>query len=685
MTRFQRLAAATVLTTLLLVTIGVVVRATNSGMACPHWPGCFEGQFLPGLDADYHVWAEWIHRTVAALIGFLIMGMALFAVLDHRRQASILWPSVVAVVLVGFQAWLGRETVRLNNSGESVTAHLASAMALLGLLAYLLVRASSPKDLPRRGGSQRFTLVASFAAAATYVLLLFGSNVTATSAALVFPDWPLMNGGILPVNADTAATAAPLFWAHALHRYVAGAVLVALAALYVAARRWRVRPALMTATTWLVAIYLVQVVIGGAQVLTRLAAWTQTLHVALGAIIWCLAVGIAVAAYLDARLSAPSDSAAGPGAGDGTDERTPAPDRTGAPGPSATPAATAAPAEARALHGVVPFDPAVDLARLDAEAARGTGTAAAAHPAPALGQRLRAYVALTKPRIIELLLVTTVPAMVLATREVPGIAPLDFARLTFWTLLCGTLAAGAANAINQYLDRDIDERMARTRRRPLPAHAVSPESAMLFGLVLGAVSVALMAVAVNLLAAFLTLLAIAFYVIVYTVLLKRSTPQNIVIGGAAGALPPVIGWAAVTGDVSISALMLFLVVFYWTPPHFWALALRIRGDYAAAGVPMLPVVRGIAETSRNIAYYSILLVVITLVFALVGGMGAIYLVAAVGLGAAFLWQAWRLWRQGTSPEASTAQAIRLYRFSISYLTLLFAAVALDTIVPVTLR
>jgi len=660
-TRFQRLASATVVTTFLLVTIGVVVRATSSGMACPHWPGCFEGQFLPSLDADYHVWAEWIHRTIAALIGFLILGMAFFAVVDHRRQGSILWPSAAAVVLVGFQAWLGRETVRLGNSGESVTAHLAAAMALLGLLVYLLVRSSYPRELPGpgRGGSQRFTLVAVFAAAATFALLLFGSNVTARSAALVFPDWPLMNGGILPVGPETADSAAPLFWAHALHRYVAGFVLVALVALYAAARRWRVRPSLMTAVTWLVGLYVVQVVVGGAQVLTQLAAWTQTLHVALGAIIWGLALGIAVAAYLEARLA----GSGGP-VGSGGDPEVLA----GARAPSLIDTTDPVPP----VMPIVPFDPAVDLARVDA-----------AGPPTTRGATIRAYVALTKPRIIELLLVTTVPAMVLATRQVPGIAPLDFVRLTFWTLLCGTLAAGAANAINQYLDRDIDERMARTRRRPLPAHAVEPERAMLFGLVLGVFSVALMAVAVNLLAAFLTLVAIAFYVVVYTILLKRSTPQNIVIGGAAGALPPVIGWAAVTGNVTMPALMLFLIVFYWTPPHFWALALRIRGDYAAAGVPMLPVVRGIAETSRQIGLYTILLVVVTLVFAVVAGMGPIYVVAAIGLGGVFLWQAWRLWRQGTAPEASTAQAIRLYRYSISYLTLLFVAVAVDTLVPLT--
>jgi heme o synthase len=274
--------------------------------------------------------------------------------------------------------------------------------------------------------------------------------------------------------------------------------------------------------------------------------------------------------------------------------------------------------------------------------------------------------------------------MVLATRELPaatgGVDWADWIGLVFWTMVGGTLAAGSANAINCYLDRDIDLLMTRTRRRPLPAHQVDPERAVLFGLALGVLSFIVMAYFVNMTAAFLTLLAIAFYVVVYTMLLKRSTPQNIVIGGAAGALPPVIGWAAVTGNVGLPAVLLFLLVFYWTPPHFWALSLRIRKDYAAAGVPMLPVVKGIPETTRQIALYTMLMVAISLVLWAVARMGAIYLAAAVVLGAIFLWQAYRLWRRGASEEASTAGAIRLYKYSISYLSLLFLAVAIDALV-----
>ena len=625
MTRFQKLAAVSVALTLLLVTIGVVVRATGSGMGCPDWPLC-HGQIIPPLN-DANAWIEWVHRTVAALIGFVVLGLAFFAWRDHRDRPSLLWPSVAAVLLVGFQAWLGRETVRLNNSGESVTAHLAAAMTLLGLLVFILVRSFYPARIGGRGGSQRFTLVAALAAVTVFALLLFGSHVTATSQWYVFPDWPLMNGSLFPPLTDANS-------AHVLHRWVA--IVVGLIVAAVALIAWRTqrdnKPVFRLAMVAAV-LFPIQAVIGGLQVLTDLSGWSQTLHVALGAFIWAALAALVFVSYYSARTAAVALSADAPGsteAGSG--------DGDGGAGPDLTP---------------------IPRTRSDS---------------------LRAYVALTKPRIIELLLVTTVPAMVLATREVPGIQFGHWAWLTVWTLIGGTLAAGSANAINCYLDRDIDELMVRTRRRPLPAHQVDPERAVVFGLVLGVISFVVLAWFVNLLAAFLALLAIAFYVVVYTIVMKRTTPQNIVIGGAAGALPPVIGWAAVTGNVGVPALLLFALVFYWTPPHFWALSLRIRKDYAAAGVPMLPVVRGIAETSRQIVLYTILMVAISIILWAVARMGVVYLVAAVVLGAIFLRQAYLLYRLGSSEEGSTAGAIRLYKYSISYLTLLFAAIALDAIV-----
>ena len=610
MTRFQKLAAATVATTFLLVVIGVVVRATDSGLGCPDWPLC-HGQVLPAL-GDTHAWIEWTHRGVASLIGFLVLGLAFLAVRDYRGQPSILWPSLAAIALVGFQAWLGAETVRLGNSGASVTAHLASAMALLALLVYILARSFYPARIGGRGSSQRFTLLAAFGAVTTFALLLFGSQVTATDAALVFPDWPLMGGTFFP-------PLTPLTTPQVLHRWVA--VVVGLIVVGVAIVAWRTQrrnPAVVRLALLAAVLFPVQAVIGGLQVLTRLDPWTQTLHLALGAFIWGAMAGLVVVSYYTARTTPAVGLSSGAG---GRREMDPAAPRT-------------------------------------------------------LKDSVSAYIALTKPRIIELLLVTTVPAMVLAAH---GIPPLG---LIAWTLIGGTLAAGSANAINCYLDRDIDLLMARTRRRPLPAHEVEPERAVVFGLVLGVVAFVVLASFVNLLAAFLAMLAIAFYVVVYTMLMKRTTPQNIVIGGAAGALPPVIGWAAVTGDIGLPALVLFALVFYWTPPHFWALSLRIAKDYAAAGVPMLPVVRGVPETTRQIGLYTVLLVAISLVLFSVARMGLIYLAAAVVLGAIFLWQSYRLWRVGSSPEASTKGAISLYKYSITYLSLLFLAVAIDAIVVI---
>jgi heme o synthase len=624
-TRFQKLAATSVALTLLLVTIGVVVRATGSGMGCPDWPLC-HGQIIPPLN-DPNAWIEWVHRTVAAVIGFVVLGLAFFAFRDHRDRPSLLWPSIAAVGLVVFQAWLGKETVRLNNSGESVTAHLAAAMTLLGLLVFILVRSFYPARIGGRGASQRFTLIAALGAVTVFALLLFGSHVTATSQWYVFPDWPLMNGSLTPPLTDANS-------AHVLHRWVA--IIVGLIVATVALIAWRTqrdnKPVFRLAMLAGI-LFPVQAIVGGLQILTNLSGWSQTLHVALGAVIWAALAALVFVSYYSARTAA-------------------------IPGPS-----TGEPGSPETDAGGGGDGTAIPRTRSDS---------------------LRAYIALTKPRIIELLLVTTVPAMVLATREVPGIQLGHWAWLTVWTLVGGTLAAGSANAINCYLDRDIDQLMVRTRRRPLPAHQVEPERAVVFGLVLGVVSFVVLAWFVNLLAAFLSLLAIAFYVVVYTIVMKRTTPQNIVIGGAAGALPPVIGWAAVTGNVGVPALMLFALVFYWTPPHFWALSLRIRKDYAAAGVPMLPVVRGIAETSRQIGLYAILMVAISIMLWAVARMGLIYLVAAVVLGAIFLRQAYQLWRQGSSEEASTAGAIRLYKYSISYLTLLFAAIAIDAIVAIPL-
>ncbi len=286
-----------------------------------------------------------------------------------------------------------------------------------------------------------------------------------------------------------------------------------------------------------------------------------------------------------------------------------------------------------------------------------------------LRERAAAYFALTKPRIIELLLVTTVPSMVVAAEGWPPWL------LVLNTLVGGALSAGGANAINCYLDRDIDEVMPRTKRRPLPMHQVEPARALAFGVALGVVAFAYLWATVNLLSAALATAALLFYVFVYTIGMKRSTPQNIVIGGAAGAFPALVGWSAVTGTVELPALALFGIIFYWTPPHFWALAMRYEKDYAAAGVPMMPVVYGREETAKHIVLYSLLLLAMCLVFFSLARMGLIYLAATLILNAIFIGRAVRLWRRTT-----TRAAWGLFRFSIYYLALLFGAMALDQLV-----
>jgi heme o synthase len=287
---------------------------------------------------------------------------------------------------------------------------------------------------------------------------------------------------------------------------------------------------------------------------------------------------------------------------------------------------------------------------------------------------LRAYVALTKPRIIELLLVTTVPVMFLAAGGAPPLWPVVA------TLVGGTLAAGSANTLNCVIDRDIDEAMRRTRRRPLPTHSVAPAAALLFGLVLGAVATVWLGVTVNWLSASLALAANLFYVVVYSLVLKRRTAQNIVWGGAAGCFPALIGWTAVTGSLAWTPVVLFLVVFFWTPPHFWALALRYRDDYAAAKVPMLPVVATERAVTTQIVAYSWVMVALSLLLWPVAGTGWVYLAAAAVLGSAFLVEAYRLYglaRRGVSGVA--LRPMRLFHWSNTYLALLFVAVALDAV------
>jgi heme o synthase len=316
---------------------------------------------------------------------------------------------------------------------------------------------------------------------------------------------------------------------------------------------------------------------------------------------------------------------------------------------------------------------------LESDAGMTTGTqraglaAARAAVSGGVRQRLRDYVTLTKPRIISLLLVTTLAPMVIAARGWPD------GTLVLWTMIGGYLMAGGANAINMVMDRDIDSRMVRTSLRPIPSGRMSPAHVLTFAVTLAVAAFAIFTAFVNLLSAVLALAGLLFYVFIYTRWLKRTSPQNIVIGGAAGAFPPLVGWAAVTGNVGLTAVYLFLIVFFWTPPHFWALALVKQKDYGRVGVPMAPNVWGERETLRQMVGFTLVLIPLTLMPVLYGGLGLVYGVCATALG---LWLFLGV-RAVARARNFTKPAWALYRNSLLYLALLFAAMAVDGFVPVS--
>ena len=558
---------------------------------------------------SYHALIEQSHRLLAFVTVVLVGWLAIHAWRRYRRVRPLFRGSMIAAGLVVAQAALGGIVVKRDLQPTLVTAHLATAMLLAGTLVWLVARSFCLERLAAKG-TDHLTYEPGFVRLAW---------ITAgASLALI-----LVGGYVRGQNAGLAFTDWPLmhgklvpqlggvFTTMFLHRVLAAASGILV--IYVCVRTWTMSKRYFDLTllsTVAVGLFLVQVVVGATLVWTRLSEVSKVAHVLLASLIWSALVALAT---LSGRLLT----------------RQP------------------------------------DTAADEPVAVSGGRTAS-------FRRTTAAYFQLTKPRIIVLLLITTVPTMVLAANGWPP------GWLVLATLFGGTLAAGGANAMNQFFDRDIDEVMRRTRSRPLPAHRIRPERALGFGYALGVVAFLWLGMTVNVLAAALALSALLFYVLVYTLLLKRTTTQNIVIGGAAGAVPVLVGWAAVRGSLALAPVVLFAIVFFWTPPHFWALAMRYTKDYAAAKVPMLPVVRGERETTWNILLYTVLLFAITLLLFPVARMGAIYLVAALGLGGWFVAKAVRLWRR-TSP----AMALGVFKFSITYLGLLFAAVAVDRLIPIS--
>ncbi|HEU4800784.1 MAG TPA: heme o synthase [Gemmatimonadales bacterium] len=606
----RRLAWAATGLAVALITFGGVVRITGSGMGCgDHWPLC-NGEWFPPLDLPTAI--EITHRWIAALLSVLIVAVAGQAWRRHRDEPRLLRPALLALVLLVVQVLLGAVTVKLELPAGVVIAHLANAMLLLAALQVTALNAAA--SMGRRAAEppsrHRWHYLVVGAAVLGFLVILLGANVANLNAGWVCPGFPLCQGsGLLPPDV-------PLGTLHWTHRVLAFLFLgaVALLSIVVSRRRDEAADPLRASVNGLLGVTLLQVIVAATMVLQTLPQWLRAAHLLVGTLVW---VALVLVVMRSAQTAPATDSPR---------ER----EQDLAPQPDSR------------------------LSTLDSRPST-----------------LSDLVTLTKPRIISLLLVTTVFPMFITGRGLPPPS------LVLWVLLGGYLMAGGANAINMWFDRDIDTRMARTRLRPIPSGRISPAAGLAFGVGLGAVAFFIFYRFVNPLSAWLALSGLLFYVVIYTMWLKRSTTQNIVVGGAAGAFPPLVGWAAMTGRIDLAAIYLFAIIFYWTPPHFWALALIKQRDYANAGVPMMPVVRGEQRTKVEMLLYTLFLLPLTLLPSFFGALGPFYLVAAALLGARLLWYCVKLLRE----DGVTPTAWRMYKYSLLYLALLFAAMGVDRALP----
>jgi heme o synthase len=577
--RYRALVYGTLVVALLAVFWGGVVRVSGSGLGCPDWPTC-HGQFLPSLDLATRI--EWFHRFLAVSGGLTLAALGIVTIAFHRADRALLWVVVAAGVLYIFQAVLGGITVLLELPDTWVTAHLANAELVLGVLTSLAVRVTWPSVVAARQRGAPWTALLLAAAIGTFVLMLTGAYVRGDGATTACTTWPLCDAGAFPIFGPQAI--------HMAHRWVAAIVGVLVLAACLEAWRHRRESEGLGALAVTTAVLLVaQVILGALNPLSSFSPWALGAHPAVASLLWCSVVAMTVVAW---------------------------------------------------------------------------------HPSLPSRELVGDLVALTKPSIMSLLLLTALGGMFLASRGVPSFDILAA------TLIGGAAASGGASSLNHYFDRDIDEQMRRTKRRPLPSQRVPDEWAIGIGISLNVIAFAVLAIWTNILAASLALLGTLFYIFIYTLWLKRTTVQNIVIGGAAGAIPPLVGWAAVTGSLDLEAWLLFAIVFFWTPAHFWALALLIRDDYARAGIPMLPVVRGDEAATFGILTYALSLIPLSLLLFLTGGLGLVYLVAALALGLVFVGYAVRLMRAAVERRRAVARGVYLY--SLLYLALLFVAIMVDS-------
>ena len=573
----------------------------------------------------YTPWLDAANVAVTSIAGAAVLLACLSAWLYRRADSSLLLAATLAPILIALRTILAALLDTLDLSTPADVANSSIGLLVLGALVWMTAAWSrSPNRRPYTAReTELFRRVAEVTAFVLFGVSLSGAAVGAVGASWacqgVFPD---CNGlGALPFGRD------PLADVQLYHRLLSYVVLGLVLWLAIEAfRTQRGVQGLATASIVLLGATLLDAAVGVASVSTGVPVIGEIAHTTVSAMAWSAAIVVVVVA------------------------------RQGKLSPARSPAVTLS----GDFRGAQPGQASERTLPRGAPAiARHTGL-----------KKPAAYVQLTKPRVMSLLLATTAAAMVIAARGLPDLG------LFLATLLGGALMSGGAGAINHYVDRDIDPLMGRTAWRPIPSGVIAPRHALWFGIVLAVVASAVFAVFVNPLAMVLAQIGLLGYVFIYTLWLKRSTPSNIVIGGAAGAIPPLVGWAAVTHEVSsLTAWYLFAIIFFWTPPHFWALSLLIRQHYERANVPMLPVVRGEQETRRQIILYSLLLVVLTLVLSPFGLMGPVYFMAALVLGGGFIHNAIRLWR-----EATPGAARRLYVYSILYLFALFAAMAVDRVV-----
>jgi heme o synthase len=590
-----------------LIVLGGVVRITGSGMGCGDHWPRCDGEWFPPLDLPTLI--EIGHRWAAALVSLTVFAVALEGWRRHRTEPALRNPALLAAVLLVVQVLLGAVTVKLALPPWVIVTHLANAMVLLAVLMTVALRAGREGGTALRAGREEGRTEGREDRRHPDHWL-----VVAT-AALGFVVI-LFGAQVASFHAGLLCLGFPL---------CNGGVLPPASSL--AALHWTHR---VLAFAFLgVALVMVN------RVSRRADAAGQPLRRAAAMVLAATVAQIAVAAAMVLHLLPPA---------------------------------------LRALHllvGTLVWAALVLLVFHSSRTPAADPEAVELEPGtrrPSFGADL---ITLTKPRIISLLLVTTIAPMFITPAGLPTWSQL------FWVLVGGYLMAGGANAINMWFDRDIDTRMARTKLRPIPSGRVSAGFGLAFGVALGLAAFAVFWYRVNALSAWLALGGLLFYVFVYTIWLKRTTPQNIVIGGAAGAFPPLVGWAAMTGRLDLAAVYLFAIIFYWTPPHFWALALIKQADYARAGIPMMPVVRGEARTKYEMTVYTLMLLPLTIMPTLFGALGLFYGVAAALLGARLLWYCIRLLRE----RSITPVAWQMYRYSLLYLALLFVAMGIDRALP----